>query len=394
MSSLASLPLDGVTVVSCEQAVAAPLATRHLADLGARVLKIERPGSGDFARAYDETVRGLSSHFVWLNRSKESVTLDLKHEAAPEVMGRLIDGADVFVQNFAPGVAERLGLGAAALRATRPGLITCSISGYGSTGPYRDAKAYDLLIQSEAGLVSVTGTADEPAKSGIPAADIGAGMYAYSGILSALFHRERTGEGTELEVSLFDALIEWMGFPLYYTGFGGTPPPRAGTSHPAIAPYGTFAAGDGTQLVLAVQNDREWAAFCRHAVGRPEWTSDERFATGSARVAHRAELEREIGAIFATLTGEELAARLSEGRIAHARRRELPEVLEHPQLTERDRFAEVGSPVGPLRMTLPPVTVPGRPPRLDPIPALGEHTDAVLTEFGFDAADLRRRGLS
>ncbi len=243
-----------------EQAVAAPLATRHLADLGARVLKIERPGSGDFARAYDETVRGLSSHFVWLNRSKESVTLDLKHETAPEVMGRLIDGADVFVQNFAPGVAERLGLGAAALRATRPGLITCTISGYGSTGPYRDAKAYDLLIQSEAGLVSVTGTADEPAKSGIPAADIGAGMYAYSGILSALFHRERTGQGTELEVSLFDALIEWMGFPLYYTGFGGTPPPR--------------------------------------------------------------------------------------------------------------------------------------PPRLDPIPALSEHTDAVLTEFGFDPAALRRRGLS
>ncbi|MEV6830993.1 CaiB/BaiF CoA-transferase family protein [Amycolatopsis sp. NPDC051102] len=387
-----SLPLDGVTVVSCEQAVAAPLATRHLADLGARVLKIERPGSGDFARAYDETVHGLSSHFVWLNRSKESVTLDLKSDAAPAVMAALLDRADVFVQNFAPGVADRLGLGAAALRATRPRLITCSVSGYGSSGPYRDAKAYDLLIQSEAGLVSVTGSAAEPAKSGIPAADIGAGMYAFSGILSALYDRERTGRGTELEVSLFDSLVEWMGFPLYYAGYGGTPPPRTGTSHAAIAPYGTFAAGDGTELVLAVQNDREWAAFCEHAVARPEWVTDERFATGSARVANRAALEREIDAIFATLTGTELETRLSAGRIAHARRRELPEVLAHPQLTARDRFAEVPTPGGPVRATLPPITVPGRAPRMDPVPALGEHTDAVLAEFGFDAEALRRQG--
>jgi itaconate CoA-transferase len=387
-----SLPLDGVTVVSCEQAVAAPLATRHLADLGARVLKIERPASGDFARAYDETVHGQSSHFVWLNRSKESVTLDLKSDAAAPVMAALLDRADVFVQNFAPGVAERLGLGAAELRATRPRLITCSVSGYGSSGPYRDAKAYDLLIQSEAGLVSVTGSETEPAKSGIPAADIGAGMYAFSGILSALYDRERTGQGTELEVSLFDSLVEWMGFPLYYAGYGGTPPPRTGTSHPAIAPYGTFAAGDGTELVLAVQNDREWAAFCEHAAGRPEWVTDERFATGSARVTHRAALEREIDAIFAKLTGGELEERLRQGRIAHARRRELPDVLAHPQLTERDRFADVETPGGPIRATLPPITVPGREPRMDPVPALGEHTDAVLTEFGFDAEALRSQG--
>ncbi len=387
-----SLPLDGVLVVSCEQAVAAPLATRHLADLGARVLKIERPGSGDFARAYDETVHGLSSHFVWLNRSKESVTLDLKSAAAAEVMAALVDRADVFVQNFAPGVAERLGLGAAALRATRPRLITCSVSGYGSTGPYRDAKAYDLLIQSEAGLVSVTGSEAEPAKSGIPAADIGAGMYAFSGILSALYDRERTGEGTELEVSLFDSLVEWMGFPLYYAGYGGTPPPRTGTSHAAIAPYGTFAAGDGTEVVLAVQNDREWAAFCEHAVARPDWVTDPRFATGSARVAHRTTLEAWITAIFAELTGDELAARLEAGRIAHARRRDLPDVLTHPQLTARDRFAEVATPAGPIRATLPPITVPDRPPRMAPVPALGEHTDAVLAEFGFDAAELRRQG--
>jgi itaconate CoA-transferase len=387
-----SLPLDGVTVVSCEQAVAAPLATRHLADLGARVLKIERPGAGDFARAYDETVHGLSSHFVWLNRSKESVTLDLKSDAAAGVMAALLDRADVFVQNFAPGVAERLGLGAAALRATRPRLITCSVSGYGSTGPYRDAKAYDLLIQSEAGLVSVTGSAAEPAKSGIPAADIGAGMYAFSGILSALYDRERTGLGTELEVSLFDSLVEWMGFPLYYAGYGGTPPPRTGTSHAAIAPYGTFAAGDGTELVLAVQNDREWGAFCEHAVARPDWVTDPRFATGSARVANRAALEAGIDAIFAELTGAELETRLRAGRIAHARRRDLPDVLAHPQLTARDRFAEVATPAGPIRATLPPITVPGRAPRMDPVPALGEHTDAVLAEFGLDAEGLRRQG--
>ncbi|SEC85418.1 Crotonobetainyl-CoA:carnitine CoA-transferase CaiB [Amycolatopsis tolypomycina] len=386
------LPLAGVTVVSCEQAVAAPLATRHLADLGARVLKIERPGTGDFARAYDETVHGQSSHFVWLNRSKESVTLDLKSDAAPGVMAALLDRADVFVQNFAPGVAERLGLGAAAVRATRPRLITCSVSGYGSTGPYRDAKAYDLLIQSEAGLVSVTGSAAEPAKSGIPAADIGAGMYAFSGILSALYDRERTGQGTELEISLFDSLVEWMGFPLYYAGYGGTPPPRTGTSHAAIAPYGTFAAGDGTEVVLAVQNEREWAAFCKHAVARPDWVTDTRFATGSARVANRTTLEAEIGAIFTKLTGAELEARLSAGRIAHARRRDLPDVLAHPQLTARDRFADVATPAGPIRATLPPITLPGRAPRMDPVPALGEHTDAVLTEFGFDPAALRRQG--
>ncbi|WP_329047246.1 CoA transferase [Amycolatopsis sp. NBC_01488] len=387
-----SLPLDGVTVVSCEQAVAAPLATRHLADLGARVVKTERPGSGDFARAYDETVHGQSSHFVWLNRSKESVTLDLKSDAAAPVLAALLDRADVFVQNFAPGVAERLGLGAAAIRASRPRLITCSVSGYGSSGPYRDAKAYDLLIQSEAGLVSVTGSATEPAKSGIPAADIGAGMYAFSGILSALYDRERTGHGTELEVSLFDSLVEWMGFPLYYAGYGGTPPPRTGTSHPAIAPYGTFTAGDGTELVLAVQNEREWAAFCEHAVERPEWVTDERFATGSARVAHRADLEREIDAIFARLTGAELESRLRRGRIAHARRRELPDVLAHPQLTARARFADVSTPGGPIRATLPPITMPGRAPRMDPVPSLGEHTDAVLAEFGFDGEALRRQG--
>jgi itaconate CoA-transferase len=375
------LPLNGILVVSCEQAVAAPFATRQLAELGARVIKVERPGEGDFARAYDTTVNGLSSHFVWLNRSKESLALDLKADAGAgteAVLPRLLARADVFVQNFAPGAAERLGLGHEVLRARYPRLITCSISGYGPSGPYRDAKAYDLLIQSEAGLVSVTGTADEPAKSGIPAADIGAGMYAFSGILAALYDRERTGRGTHLEISLFDALVEWMGFPLNYTAGSGAPPRRTGTSHAAIAPYGTFGAGDGTEVVLGIQNEREWAAFCATVLGRPELAEDARFRTGALRVEHRPALHAEIDAVFGGLTGEQVTARLAEARIAHARRREVAEVLEHPQLAARDRWTEVGSPAGPLRALLPPITLEGREPRMDPIPAVGEHTDEIL----------------
>jgi len=370
------LPLDGILVVSCEQAVAAPFATRQLAELGARVIKVERPGGGDFARGYDEAVQGLSSHFVWLNRSKESIAVDLKADGG--VMARLVERADVFVQNFAPGAAERLGLGAAELRERHPRLITCSISGYGPDGPYRDAKAYDLLIQSEAGLVSVTGSHDEPAKAGIPAADIGAGMYAFSGILAALYDRERTGAGTHLEISLFDALAEWMGFPLQYTAGTGAPPRRQGTSHAAIAPYGTFAAGDGAEVVIGVQNEREWVAFCAGVLGRPELATDGRFDTGARRVANRPALYAEIDAVLATLTGEQLTGRLADTRIAYGRRREVAEVLEHPQLAARDRWREVGSPAGPIRTLLPPITLPGRPPRLDPIPAVGEHTAAIL----------------
>ncbi|TDQ00279.1 CaiB/BaiF CoA transferase family protein [Labedaea rhizosphaerae] len=386
---MSGLPLDGVTVVSCEQAVAAPFATRHLADLGARVIKVERPDGGDFARRYDETVRGLSSHFVWLNRSKESLALDLKSPAAPEVMARLLERADVFVQNFAPGAAERLGLGAARLRARYPRLITCSISGYGSAGPYRDAKAYDLLIQAEAGLLSVTGTEDAPAKSGIPAADIGAGTYAFSGILAALYERERTGVGTDIEVSLFDSLVEWMGYPLAYTRYGGTAPARSGADHAAIAPYGVFTAGDGTEVVLAVQNDREWASFCTKVLHRPDLADDERFRDNTRRIAHRALLESEIAAVLDGLTGAELEQRLDDGRIAHARRRELSEVLDHPQLAARGRFTTVASPAGPLSATLPAITMPGRAPRMDPIPSLGEHTEAILRELDLDGADPR-----
>ncbi|OUZ07334.1 carnitine dehydratase [Aeromicrobium sp. PE09-221] len=381
-----ALPLDGVLVVSCEQAVAAPFATRQLADLGARVIKVERPGRGDFARDYDETVLGQSSHFVWLNRSKESIALDLKDPSALQVMRALVEQADVFVQNLAPGAADRLGLSADELRAGHDRLITCSINGYGSRGPMRDAKAYDLLIQAEAGLVSITGTQAEPAKSGIPVADIGAGMYAFSGILAALYERERTGVGTTLEVSLFDALVEWMGYPLYYSSYGGEAPPRTGTSHAAIAPYGTFEAGDGTNVVLSVQNEREWRSFCRGVLRAPEMATDSRFESGAARVRHREELDALIVERFSTVTGPELTGRLEEAGIAHARLRDLHEVVEHPQLSSRDRWRTVASPAGPVRATLPPISFAGHEPRMDPIPDVGEHGAAILQELGIAPA--------
>jgi crotonobetainyl-CoA:carnitine CoA-transferase CaiB-like acyl-CoA transferase len=387
-------PLEGITVVSLEQAVAAPLATRHLADLGARVIKLERPGVGDFARDYDTTVKGMSSHFVWLNRSKESLTLDLKHPAADKLLDRLLTGADVFIQNLAPGAAARLGLGADVLTERYPRLVCCSVSGYGEDGPYRDAKAYDLLIQSEVGLVSITGTPEQPAKAGIPAADIAAGMYAYSGILTALFARERTGRGGALSVSLFDALTEWMGFPMYYTRYGGQAPTPAGASHPAIAPYGPFATA-GTDVVIAIQNDREWVAFCAQVLRRPELTGDHRFASNTARVTHRDELRVAIEEVFTALPADELDRRLEAARIAHARRNGVAELIEHPQLGDRGRWVDVGSPVGPLAALLPPVTFAGGTPRMDPIPDVGEHTDSVLSSLGYSAreiAELRAEG--
>jgi crotonobetainyl-CoA:carnitine CoA-transferase CaiB-like acyl-CoA transferase len=392
-----TFPLDGITVLACEQAVAAPLATRHLADLGARVIKVERPGEGDFARHYDTTVNGLSSHFVWLNRSKQSLTLDLKHPAAAEVFDRLLAGADVFIHNFAPGAADRLGLGAQRLVQRYPRLVYCAISGYGDDGPYRDAKAYDLLIQAEAGLVSVTGTPEQPAKAGIPAADIAAGMYAFSGVLTALLHRERTGRGTVLSVSLFDALAEWMGFPMYYTRYGGRPPRPAGASHAAIAPYGPFAAardrggsGHETDVVLAIQNDREWVRFCAHVLGRPEITRDPRFADNTARVTHRDELRVVIEEVFTSLPVGELERKLDAARIAHARRNDVDELVKHPQLAARDRWVEVGSPVGPLVALRPPVTFAGIPARMDPIPDVGEHTGEVLAAVGYSAEEIAR----
>lgn len=380
------LPLEGVTVVSLEQAVAAPFATRQLADLGARVIKIERPGVGDFARGYDETVNGLASHFVWLNRSKESLTLDLKRPAAKDILNRLLSEADVFIQNLAPGATERLGFGASALRESYPRLVICDVSGYGPSGPYRDKKAYDLLVQCEAGLVSITGTQDTPSKVGISVADIAAGMYAYSGILGALFRRERTGEGAAVEVSLFDALAEWMGFPAYFTLYGGEQPKRSGARHAAIAPYGPFACGDGETVFLGIQNEREWALFCEVVLERLEVSQDERFSSGSSRVANRAALDEEIESVFEKLTAEEAIDRLEKAKIANARMRTVQDFLEHPQLEARGRWREVGSPVGALRALLPPVTMNGAEPIMAPIPDVGEHTDHILADLGYDEA--------
>jgi itaconate CoA-transferase len=372
--------LTGVTVVSVEQAVAAPFATRQLADLGARVIKVERP-EGDFARGYDRAVRGWSSHFVWLNRSKESVVLDLKTDRGREALRRLLERADVFVQNLSPGALDRLGFAPEELGRQHPRLVVCSISGYGSTGPYRDRKAYDLLIQAESGLLSITGTAEEPAKVGISVADIAAGMYAFSGILAALYRRERTSRGAVLEVSLLDALAEWMGYPLYYTAYTGQPPPRTGAHHATIAPYGPFPTKDGV-VFLAVQNDREWERLCRQVLGRPELATDPRFATNPDRLAHRRELEEVVCAAFSRHTTQELTAMLAEADVAYGELRTVGGLLEHPQLRVRDRWREVPSPVGPLLALLPPVSLPEEEPFLGPVPELGQHTEAVLREVG------------
>ncbi|WP_369360361.1 CaiB/BaiF CoA transferase family protein [Streptomyces sp. cg2] len=375
------LPLDGITVVALEQAVAAPFATRQLADLGARVIKVERPGTGDFARGYDETVRGMSSHFVWLNRNKESIALDVKRADDAAVLRRLLARADVFVQNLAPGAAERLGLDAGKLVAAHPRLVVCGISGYGTGGPYAHAKAYDLLVQCEAGAMSLTGTPPEPAKIGIPVADIAAGMYAYTGILTALYERERTGRGGAFEVSMLEALGEWMGYPAYFTRYGGTTPPRSGAEHAAIAPYGPYRAADGGRVFLGVQNEREWAAFCAQVLELPSLAADPRFDRNSARVAHREELRQRIEERFARLPAEEVERRLSGARIAHARLRDVAEFTAHPQLAARDRWRTVDSPVGPLDALLPPVTVAGREPRMDRIPALDEDRERILAEL-------------
>ena len=375
------LPLKGITVVSVEQAVAAPFATRQLADLGARVIKIERPDGGDFARGYDTKVRGLSSYFVWLNRSKESLTLDLKRPACADVLARLLARADVFVQNLAPGAAERLGTASSMLRQAHPRLIICNVSGYGSSGPYAQKKAYDLLVQSEVGLVSITGGADAPARVGISVADIAAGMYAYSGILTALLSRTATGEGRSLDISLFDALGEWMGQPAYYAAYGGTAPPRTGSNHASIAPYGPFRAGDGGSLMLGIQNAREWTRFCRDVLGRGELADDERFSSNSLRVEHRPALHAVIESVFATLTAGEVVERLESAGIACARMNSVGEFLDHPQLADRDVWREIGSPAGPLRAMIPPVRMEGVEPAMGDVPALGQHTDAILEEL-------------
>jgi itaconate CoA-transferase len=382
--------LDDVTVVAVEQAVAGPFATRQLADLGARVIKIERPGPGDFARHYDETVRGMSSHFVWLNRSKESLTLDLKTEEGKGILEKLVDRADVFLSNLGPGALERLGLGAASLRGRYPHLITCEISGYGASGPYRDKKAYDLLIQAESGLVSITGTEVSPARVGISVADIAAGMYAYSGILQALLKRQKTGERSAVEVTLLEALGEWMGYPAYYTGYGGVEPRRAGTHHATIAPYGDVKTADGGLVYVAVQNDREWRRFCEGVLLRPKLAEDSRFGTNAARVENRDELFEIVDAAFLGMTTAEALERLVEADIAHAQVNSVLDFVRHPQLSARERWREVDSPVGKLSTLLPPANVEGIDPVLNPVPDVGEHSGKILAELGFAPNDIER----
>jgi itaconate CoA-transferase len=382
-------PLDGVTVVALEQVIAGPFATRQLAELGARVIKVERPDGGDSARAYDRTVKGLSSHFVWVNRSKESLALDVKHPAAKDILARLVERADVFLQNLAPGAAERLGLGPA-IREKHPRLIWCGISGYGPTGPYAAKKAYDLLVQCEAGLLSVTGTPELPAKAGIPAADIAAGMYAFSSILAALVRRGRTGEGATIDVTMLEALGEWMGFPALFTAYGGEAPPRSGPYHATIVPYGPFRAGDGQSVFISVQNAREFAAFCDQVLREPALKTDERFASGPARYRNRQAMHRAIEAVFSKLTADEVIARLEAADIANARLNDMQGFWRHPQLQARGRWAQVGSPAGPLDMLKPPLNLSGFEPRLDAVPALGEHGRAILGELGYATGEIDR----
>ncbi|MFD1019689.1 CaiB/BaiF CoA transferase family protein [Thalassobacillus hwangdonensis] len=376
------LPLKGITVVSLEQAVAAPFATRQLADLGARVIKVERE-DGDFARGYDQTVNGMSSHFVWLNRSKESIALDLKSEHGKQALDGLLAEADVFIYNLAPGAVDRLGFAASDLRKRHPRLIICGVSGYGADGPYTNKKAYDLLIQCEAGLVSVTGTEEEPSKSGISVADIAAGMYAYSGILTAIIARSQTGEGTVMEVSMLEALAEWMGYPMYFAEYGGEAPKRTGARHATIYPYGPFEASDGKMVFLAIQNEREWKQFTAKILGQPALADDPRFSSNSLRVENREALKAIIEGALAKLASDSLIDLLEEARIANARLNSVKDITGHPQLMARDRFREVDSPVGKLKALIPPVTFDGIDTVMNPIPEIGEHTDKILEEFGF-----------
>jgi itaconate CoA-transferase len=387
-------PLEGITVVTLEHAIAAPFCTRQLADLGARVIKIERPGVGDFARAYDSRVHGQASHFIWTNRSKESLTLDLKHADAPEVLGRLLAHADVLVQNLAPGAAARLGMSFDLLREKHPSLIVCDISGYGddqqNPGPYREKKAYDLLIQSEAGFLSITGSPNEPAKAGCSIADIAAGMYAYTNILAALIQRGKTGRGCRIDVSMLESMVEWMGYPMYYAFEGADPPPRAGASHATIYPYGPFTAGDGRSVMLGLQNEREWQLFCSKVLMQPALASDERFNANAKRVASKPALQALITESFAALTLEQVVARLEDAQIANARVNAMSDVWAHAQLKARERWVSVDTPGGSVPAMLPPGMPTSFEPRMDAVPALGQHTEAVLVELGFDRSHIDR----
>jgi itaconate CoA-transferase len=389
-------PLEGITVVALEHVIAGPFCTRQLADLGARVIKIERPQVGDPSRAYDERVRGLSSHFVWTNRSKESLTLDLKQPEARAIVHKLLAKADVMIQNLAPGAAARMGFSFDQLKDEYPRLIVCDISGYGSNGPYRDKKAYDLLIQSESGLLSITGTEDTPSKCGASIVDIASGMYAYSNILAALIERGRSGKGCRIDISMLESMTEWMSFPLYYAYDGAPPPARTGAAHATIYPYGPFPAGDGKVVMLGLQNEREWAVFCDKVLGKPELNSDPRFNSNSARSAARAELYALIGELFSALSAEQIEQRLDEAQIGNARMNDMKALWAHRQFEVRHRGREVDSPVGPIQALLPPGVPLDFDPRMDPIPRVGQHTDAILAELGYresHIAVMRERGV-
>ena len=386
----ANRPLEGITVVSLEHAIAAPFCTRQLADLGARVIKVERPGVGDFARGYDDRVHGLASHFVWTNRSKESLTLDVKHPEAEKIFDALLTEADVLVQNLAPGAAARLGLSFDALHEKYPRLIVCDISGYGDSGPYRDKKAYDLLIQSESGFLSITGSQDEPAKAGCSIADISAGMYAYSNILAALIQRAKTGKGSRVEVSMLESMAEWMSYPLYYAIDGASPPPRSGAAHATIDPYGPFTAGDGKVVMLGLQNEREWATFCDKVLLQPELASDARYASNKKRTAAREEVKALVEQAFSKLDAAQVEARLEGAGIANARVNDMHDLWQHEQLKARGRWVQIDSPAGKLPALLPPGLPGDVEPRMDAVPALGQHTAAILTGLGYTAADIAR----
>lgn len=381
-------PLDGITVVSLEHAIAAPFCTRQLADLGARVIKVERPGGGDFARGYDTQVDGLCSHFVWVNRSKESLTLDLKQPSAIAALKTLLKTADVLIQNLAPGAAARMGLTAEILQKVNPKLILCDISGYGNNGPYRDKKAYDLLIQSEAGFLSVTGTPETPSKAGNSIADIAAGMYAYTNILAALLQRGKTGKGSVIDISMLESLTEWMSFPLYYAYKGAEPPPRNGASHATIYPYGPFKAGDGKTVMLGLQNEREWVQFCETVLENPALAQDKRFDRNFKRNKKRTELLEIIDACFSKLTSEQLIARLEKAQIANAHLNDMEGLWKHKQLKARNRWTEVDTPNGAIAALLPPGLNSSYDYRMDPIPAVGDHTDSILKELGLDESDI------
>jgi len=383
-------PLDGITIVALEHVIAAPFATRQLADLGARVIKIERPGAGDFARHYDERAKGMSSHFTWVNRSKESLTLDLKQEGALIILKQLLQKADVFVQNLAPGAAARMGLSPEALQALNPKLIYCNLSGYGEDGPYRDKKAYDLLIQSEAGLLSITGTPDEPSKAGISIADIAAGMYTYTNIMAALLLRQKTGKGSVIDVSMLEALGEWMGYAMYYSTDGASPPPRTGATHATIYPYGPFQAGDGRTIMLGLQNEREWELFCEKVLDQPALAKDSRFEKNFKRNENRIELRKIILDRFANFTSEQVIAKLDAAQIANASLNDMHQFWDHEQLKARQRWVSVDSPRGQMPALLPPGINNAYQYRMDKIPSVGEHTVAILTELGYSDTEIAK----